>query len=80
MDSKYLMSLMAAASSALAVPVGSIGVDTFSNPAISCDWSGAAYIPADIVGDIQTSKLNVTDVVTQCANVCNIVFASGNPV
>ena len=76
MGAKSLILLMAVASSVLAIPVGSNGVDTFSNPSISCDWPSAA----DTMGDIQASKLNVTDVVTQCANICNIVFASGNPV
>lgn len=40
--------------------------------ATSCDWLSAQAL----VGDIQDKKLNVTNVVAQCINVCDIAFRS----
>jgi hypothetical protein len=41
---------------------------------LSCDWISAAQL----VGQIQADKLNVTDVVAQCANVCQVAFNSSS--
>jgi hypothetical protein len=68
--------LIAGVSFTAAIPVESVTRDNSTNSNISCNWSNAA----DIVGDIQTNKLNATDVVAQCASVCGIAFASDNPV
>lgn len=67
--------LMAVMGSVTAVHINSIAV-TPINSTISCNWSNATQV----VGDIQAAKLNVTDIVAQCANVCDIAFASSIPV
>jgi hypothetical protein len=43
-----------------------------TNAMISCNWT----TPTDLVTDIQTSKLNATDIVAQCENICQFVFRS----
>ena len=43
-----------------------------TNSTISCNWIDAV----NIVADIQRFKLNVSDIVTQCANTCQVVFQS----
>jgi len=45
-----------------------------ANSTISCNWLSAT----DVVRDIQAFELNVTDIVTQCADICQIVFQSNS--
>jgi len=75
MVSYALMIMMALAASAIAVRVDSVDLTTFSNSTISCNWPSVT----DLVGDVQTYKLNATDIVSQCANVCGLLFESSNP-
>jgi hypothetical protein len=57
--------------------VAAIGVDNVDvpNSTISCNWAGAG----DLVEDIISHELNVTDIVAQCAGVCELAFASRAP-
>jgi hypothetical protein len=52
------------------------GGSTTGAPAspLLCDWTSAAQL----VGQIQADKLNATDVVSQCANVCQVAFNSSS--
>lgn len=47
-----------------------------TNSSISCDWPSAGAL----VAEIQSDKLNVTDIVNQCPDICQSVFESNNPV
>lgn len=71
-----LMVLVASTASAIAVQVDNVDLTTFSNSTISCNWASAT----GLVADVQTYKLNATDIVSQCANVCGLAFETGIPV
>lgn len=48
----------------------------FANTITSCDWGSAKALMADI----DTEKLNVTELVAQCNNVCKVAFESNRNV
>lgn len=65
---------MAAFKSTIATPVSGSALAASAASSISCNWTGAAQV----VGQIQADKLNATDVVAQCANVCQVAFNSSS--
>ncbi len=68
--------LLIMASIESAMPVNGDVTAPSLNSTTVCNWTSAA----DIVRAIQSRKLNTTQVVAQCDDVCKVVFGSGNPV
>jgi hypothetical protein len=56
----------------LTTPVADTGAMTATASTLSCSWTSAAQL----VWQIQANTLNATDVVAQCANVCQVAFNS----
>jgi len=61
---------MAVMKSTVATPVSA--VVTAAASSLSCEWTSAAQL----VGQIQADKLIIPDVVSQCADVCQVAFNS----
>ncbi|KAN0098706.1 hypothetical protein V8E51_014369 [Hyaloscypha variabilis] len=61
---------MAVMKSTIATPVSA--VVTAAASSLSCEWTSAAQL----VGQIQADKLIIPDVVSQCADVCQVAFNS----
>lgn len=72
MNTVVFTSLLIAASRVNAVPVDGIVPTLSPDPTIRCNWTGVA----EAVRDIQSRRLNITVVVAQCANVCDMIYGS----
>ena len=53
-------------------PLSSNSTLATTSPLLSCNWASAAQL----VGQIQADNLDVTEVVAQCENVCQVAFNS----
>ena len=64
--------IVAAFKSTISTPVSNSVMAAAATSPMSCNWT----VAAQVVGQIQADKLNVTDIVAQCANVCQVAFNS----